>query len=105
MSRRCKLAPIRSLARKPGRPLAIMARLTAAQRERLFTWLTKDGGITYAKARERIWRDWGFKASNCSLCSFWQRYCQPRLLQPAPDPAGKVILEIVIQVRAKEREP
>jgi hypothetical protein len=104
MKTRLKLNPIRPLARKPGRPLAFMAKLSAEQKETLFTWLTKDGGVTYAKAKERILRQWGIKASSDALCSFWQRYCQPRLLQPGPDPATKVVLELVIQVRAKERE-
>jgi hypothetical protein len=90
--------------RKPGRPFAFAAKLTTAQRTRLISWLTKGAGLSYAKAESRILREWGIKTNGKQLSIFWQRYCQPVLLQQPPD-TGEVLFEIVIQIRRKKGEP
>ena len=79
-----KLASLRSSLKKPGRPFAFMLKLRPTRRQTFFRWLTKNGGITYAQAIDRIWREWGIRTNDNQLCKFYQRYSKAGLLQTAP---------------------
>jgi hypothetical protein len=87
---------------KPRPPCGLFAKLTAPQREQVFTWLAVDG-LTYKATLAKIQEKFSITVKHHLLWSFWQRHCTPRLLaQPAAADGGQnpVMLEILIQIRS-----
>ena len=56
------------------------------QQDLLIEWLIEER-LHPEQAKNRLWQDFGVKTSLTALGTFWQRYCQPRLLRRSHEAA------------------